>query len=55
MLVMRGAGAERDDRSEAMAGGVMRANVGDLLVLPGSEAVAVWSSALSARMGRRLM
>jgi Domain of unknown function (DUF1918) len=26
-----------DDRSEAMAGGVMRANVGDLLVLPGSE------------------
>jgi len=32
-----GAGGERDDRGEAMAGGVMRANVGDLLVLPGNE------------------
>jgi hypothetical protein len=32
-----GMGDERDDRSEAMADGVMRANVGDLLVLPGSE------------------
>jgi hypothetical protein len=37
MLVIRGMGAERDDRSEAMASGVMRAHVGDLLVLPGSE------------------
>lgn len=27
----------RDDRSEAMAGGVMRASVGDVLVLPGSD------------------
>ena len=34
---MMGMGDERDDRSEAMADGVMRANVGDLLVLPGSE------------------
>jgi Domain of unknown function (DUF1918) len=32
-----GAGGMRDDHSEARAGGVMRASVGDVLVLPGSE------------------
>ena len=36
-LVSEGAGGVRDDHNEAMAGGVMRASVGDVLVLPGSE------------------
>jgi Domain of unknown function (DUF1918) len=36
-LVSEGAGDVRNDHSEAMAGGVMRASVGDVLMLPGSE------------------
>ena len=36
-LVSEGAGGVRNDHSEAMAGGVMRASVGDVLVLPGSK------------------
>jgi hypothetical protein len=36
-LVSEGTRGVRDDHSEAMAGGVMRASVGDVLVLSGSE------------------
>ena len=35
MLVVRGTGGEGDDPSQARAGAVMRARVGDVLMLPG--------------------